>query len=243
MSRHSRLLPYAVATGPWNMAGDDALLKSATAGAASLRFYGWQEPTLSLGYFQPFCPARVYPGLGGLAWVRRPTGGAALVHHHELTYALALPPGREWQPPGASWLVRMHAIVQAALRRLGVEARLCEREEKRGGVLCFLHHTPGDLLVAGHKVAGSAQRKRRGALLQHGGILLRQSPHTPELPGIAELIGRDIAAEELRVAVVGALRESTGWRVEPGAWTEGEAAFRSVQVATRYTQAAWNEKR
>jgi lipoate-protein ligase A len=243
MSAPCRLLPYAVATGPCNMAADDALLESAAAGAASLRFYGWQEPTLSLGYFQPSTPARAYPDLGGLAWVRRPTGGAALVHHHELTYALALPPGREWQPPGAPWLVRMHAIIQAALRRLAVESRLCEREEKRGDVLCFLHHTPGDLLVSGHKVAGSAQRKRRGALLQHGGILLRQSPHTPELPGIAELTGRDLAAEELEAAVLGALRESTEWRVESGAWTEGEEALRSVQVATRYTQAAWNEKR
>ena len=82
------------------MASDDTLLESAAAGVASLRFYGWREPTLSLGYFQPSAPARAYPGLGGLAWVRRPTGGAALVHHHELTYALALPPGPTWQPPG-----------------------------------------------------------------------------------------------------------------------------------------------
>src|SRR5205823_2015987 len=94
-----RLLPDGVGDGPTNMALDEALLATAVAGEASLRFYGWGEPTLSLGYFQPSAPARaMFPGL---PWLRRATGGAALVHHHELTYALALPVGRAWQPPGA----------------------------------------------------------------------------------------------------------------------------------------------
>lgn len=243
MSSPCRLLPTAVASGPWNMASDDALLASAAAGVASLRFYGWAEPTLSLGYFQPCAPARAYPGLGGLARVRRPTGGAALVHHRELTYALAVPAGRAWQPAGISWLVRMHAVVRSALAQLGVSTRLCEREENRGDVLCFLHHTPGDLLAGGHKVAGSAQRKLRGALLQHGGILLAQSPHTPALPGLAELTGRSLLPEDVQAAMVDELREVTGWRIEPGEWTAGEEALREERIGSRYTQPAWNEKR
>src|SRR5262245_25975442 len=92
-----RLLPWRIADGPWNMAADEALLMSAMNGVASLRFYGWSAPTLSLGYFQPHAPARAYPGLSGLAWVRRPSGGLALVHHFEVTYTLALPPGATWQ--------------------------------------------------------------------------------------------------------------------------------------------------
>jgi lipoate-protein ligase A len=243
MSSACRLLPAAVAPGPWNMAADDALLESAAAGVASLRFYGWTEPTLSLGYFQPSGPARAYPGLAGLARVRRPTGGAALVHHRELTYALALPPGGAWQSAGTSWLVRMHAVLQSALARLGVVTRLCEREEKFGDVLCFLHHTPGDLLVEGHKVVGSAQRKMRGALLQHGGILLARSPHTPALPGIAELSGRSLSPEDVQAAVVTALGEATGWRIQASEWTEAEEAVREERIGSRYTRAAWNEKR
>src|SRR5438067_8081783 len=105
-----RLLPYHVAGGPWNMAADEALLAAAAAGRASLRFYGWTEPTLSLGYFQPARLCRAYPGLGELAWVRRPSGGAALVHHLEVTYALALPAGADWQPAGVSWLGRLHEV-------------------------------------------------------------------------------------------------------------------------------------
>jgi len=243
MSPPCRLLPFRVAAGPHNMAADDALLGSAAAGAASLRFYGWREPTLSLGYFQPYRPARAYPGLGGLSWVRRPSGGAALVHHHELTYALALPAGAAWQPAGCSWLTRIHEVVRVALARKGVEALLCEREEKHGEVLCFLHHTPGDLLLGRHKIAGSAQRKLRGALLQHGGILLAQSPHTPELPGIAELSGRSIDAADLSAAVVEELGRATGWRVEPAGWSAAEEAAVASRLASRYEAPAWNEKR
>src|SRR5262249_9145280 len=126
-----RLLPFETAAGAWHMAADDALLTAAAAGTASLRFYGWPAATLSLGYFQPSGPARAFPGLASLDWVRRPTGGAALVHHHEVTYALALPPGRTWQPPGASWMSRFHQLLADALAELGVAASLCQREEKR----------------------------------------------------------------------------------------------------------------
>src|SRR5437588_9911435 len=94
-----RLLPYAVADGAHNMAADEVLLEGASAGVASLRFYGWSEPTLSLGYFQSAAVRRTDPRLAALPYVRRPTGGMTLVHHHELTSALALPARSPWEPP------------------------------------------------------------------------------------------------------------------------------------------------
>ena len=157
-----RLLPFATADGPHNMAADEALLESAIAGAVSLRFYGWSAPTLSLGYFQPQSVRLSDPLLAGLPWLRRPTGGAALVHHHELTYALALPTGRPWQAPGESWLARMHAIVAEALADLAARPDGVVEESKYGEILCFLHHTPGDLRIGRAKVVGSAQRRQRG---------------------------------------------------------------------------------
>ena len=238
-----RLLPTAVASGAWNMAADDAVLESATAGVASFRFYGWREPTLSLGYFQASAQARAYPGLGELAWLRRPSGGAALVHHRELTYALALPAGADWQPSGTSWLFRMHMILQSALADLGVETRLCATERKLGDVLCFLHQTPGDLLAGENKVVGSAQRKQRGALLQHGGILLARSPHTPDLPGIAETNGHTLSPADLQAPVLTGLREATGWDLLPSAWTDAEQASIAARIRSRYSHPAWNEKR
>src|SRR5262245_39757909 len=92
-----RLLSTAVASGAANMAMDETLLTSALErGVASLRFYRWSVPTLSLGYFQPHSEALADPNLVGVDWVRRPTGGAAILHHLEITYALALPAGPPW---------------------------------------------------------------------------------------------------------------------------------------------------
>ena len=157
-----RLLPFEAADGPHNMAGDEALLEAATAGGASLRFYTWSAPTLSLGYFQSqsirFSDAR----LTGLPWLRRPTGGGALVHYHELTYALALPSGPPWQTRGESWLARMHAVLADALAEWNVRLESVVEESKYGETLCFLHHTPGDLHIGPAKVVGSARRRQRG---------------------------------------------------------------------------------
>lgn len=236
-----RLLPFASLAGPANMAADDALLHTAAeSGVASLRFYTWAEPTLSLGYFQP---AADRPP--GLPWVRRCTGGAALVHHHEVTYALALPPGKPWQPPGESWVCRMHHLITAALEPAGAKTRavVCGEEKKLGGVLCFLHQTPGDLLAAGAKVVGSAQRKSKGALLQHGGILLRRSEFAPELPGLRELTGVRLSPAEVAERVAASFVRDTGWELSPGDWTAAELEARPQIEAERYGNPAWNEKR
>lgn len=241
-----RLLPLVEADGPWQMAADQALLEGAAeAGTASLRFYTWPRATLSLGYFQPEAVRHSDARLAALPWVRRPSGGEALVHDREVTYALALPPGSPWQRRGESWLWRMHGIIAEALAELGVTARPCgEGEERRlGEALCFLHQTPADLLVGGAKVVGSAQRKQRGALMQHGGILLAASPAAPQLPGVADLAGRRLTPPEVAAAVAAQFGHATGAALEGGDWSDAERRRIAELVATRYTQPAWNSKR
>src|SRR5438270_7096958 len=144
-----RLLPDAVADGPANMASDEMLLHSAAVGQPSLRFYGWTEATLSLGYFQPAARRLENALLRDLSFVRRPTGGDALVHHHELTYCLAIPGQQAWQS-AAPWLT-MHEIIVAALAEFGVDAHLhgAGGEASFSGFLCFEHFTAGDLIVKG----------------------------------------------------------------------------------------------
>src|SRR5579884_1159926 len=241
VSPYCRFLPFHVAEGAWNMAADEVLLQAAASGIASFRLYGWSQPTLSLGYFQSSAASRAYPRLGDLAWVRRPTGGAALVHHLEVTYALALPAGAPWQKHGESWLRRMHAILADALADLGVTVRVCDddEEKKLGDVLCFLHHTPGDLLLGASKIAGSAQRKQRGTLLQHGSILLAASPFTPVLPGIRELAGVPISSESLCAAVREQFTRQTGWNLTPADWTSDERRRIEELIANKDTQPAW----
>lgn len=245
VSPRCRLLPFHVAEGAWNMAADETLLEAAKTGIASLRFYVWPQPTLSLGYFQHSAASRGYPRLGELPWVRRSSGGAALIHHHEVTYALAVPAGTPWQKSGESWLKSMHVVIIDGLSSFGVTVRMCgdHEEKKLGDVLCFLHQTPGDLLIGGAKVVGSAQRKQRGALMQHGSILLAASLWTPPLPGIRELTGVSLSAEKLGAAVAEKLAKRTGWQIIASEWEPGERQRIEELVADKYSQFAWNGKR
>ena len=240
-----RLHPLESLTGPANMATDELLLEQAVEGTASLRFYTWAEPTLSFGYFQPSACRFDNPRLKELAWLRRASGGGALVHHHELTYALALPPGKAWQTAEPNWTCRFHHIITTALKTVGITTRSvqCGAEQKLDPTLCFLHQTPGDLLADNVKVVGSAQRKQRGAILQHGGILLRQSEYTPELPGLYERTGQNITPEELAELITQQFTIDTGWTVVPTAWNTMQLQRRDAIMEAKYANPTWNEKR
>jgi lipoate-protein ligase A len=239
-----RLLPYAVADGPHNMAADEVLLEAARAGVASLRFYGWTPATVSLGYFQPERVRRADAGIARLPFVRRPSGGGTLIHHHEVTYAFGLPAGLPWQT-GQSWLTRMHELIAAALVGLGVVARshVPAGDAPFRGFLCFQQFTAGDLLFGPGKVVGSAQRRQRQALLQHGSILLTASPHAPMLPGIRELSGRTLGVDETCAAVGREWSRGTGWALRPGDWTDAERQRLAELAAGKYSRDEWNRKR
>jgi lipoyl(octanoyl) transferase len=239
-----RLLPYAVADGPSNMAADEALLETAVAGGAALRFYGWSSATLSLGYFQPAAVRLEDERLAALPWLRRPSGGGTLVHHYEATYALALPEGAAWGA-GAGWLQRMHEIIAAALKSLGIHVALHvpRPEQQCEGCLCFRQLTRGDLILGSAKVTGSAQRRRRGAVLQHGAVLLAASAHTPALPGIRELANVLLAVPDTCVAIQVAFTRLTGWALIPGDWTEQERNRTAELAREKYAQQWWNAKR
>jgi lipoate-protein ligase A len=235
-----RVLPFTIADGAHNMAADEALLESAVAGTASLRFYGWSEPTVSLGYFEPGKLLQK-DELAKLPFIRRSTGGGTLVHHLELTYALALSADLLKQRH-QSWLCRMHTIIARALANLGVFTVKAE-EERMTGSLCFQHFTPGDLVLETAKVVGSAQRKQRGALLQHGAILLASSPHAPALPGIRELTGAMLTPGEIIPVLNRELAAETGWILNARNWTDAEQQRIRELVQIKYGQPSWNLKR
>jgi lipoate-protein ligase A len=246
MTPNIRLLPLGSLDGPTNMAADEAMLETASErGIASLRFYTWTEPTLTLGYFQPAAAREQHPNLSSLPWVRRSTGGAGIVHHRELTYAFALPPGAEWKS-AESWICLFHHLVQSVLGDVGVASRLvvCGEEQKLGEVLCFLHQTPGDMLLNGSKVAGSAQRKLRGAILQHGSLLLRRSEFAPMLPGMEDLVGRDLfTPQELAERLAARFAKDAAATIEPGDWSAKERDRIPEIVAQKYANLEWNAKR
>lgn len=253
-----RWCPFNSFAGPLNMAVDDVLLRAAATGIPSLRVYGWKCATLSLGYFQPAALRLEHPHIAALPWLRRSSGGGALVHHHELTYALALPAGFE-----ACWMPRMHRrVILPALARLGladqVEIVCGTALESRptnqvGGdtvlcaappFLCFEKQTPGDLTCHGHKIVGSAQRKSNHCLLQHGAILLARSEFAPALPGIQELTGIELDVAEFQDALLAEFCRETGWRKEMASeLTPMEWAKVRETARARYANVTWNEKR
>jgi lipoate-protein ligase A len=206
-----QLLTYEDATGPANMALDEALLQQVALqpDVAYLRTYGWGIPTLSLGYFQHLSEAMSETRWQAVPVVRRATGGGAIWHHHELTYALALPARHPLARRSVSLYRAVHAAIAAVFREYGLEihprvtrgsARSAERSAPRP-FLCFSDSDPEDLVISGNKVVGSAQRRRSGAILQHGSILLRGSERTPELRGICDLADVPVEPDSWAVAI------------------------------------------
>jgi lipoate-protein ligase A len=208
-----RVLPYLVQSGPAQMALDEALLESASERptAAAVRTYEWSEPTLSLGYFQELADALAEPRWADVPIVRRATGGGAIWHEHELTYAVVVPRTHRLGSHPVDLYHAVHGAIAGLLQSRGAPARRrgVDPDRPERPFLCFLDRDPEDLVVGTSKVVGSAQRRRSGAVLQHGSILLAQAHRTPELPGLEELSGLDPRpaswAEAVQAAIVGAL--------------------------------------
>jgi lipoyl(octanoyl) transferase len=187
------VFPHSIGTGPENMARDEAMLDLVASDptAAALRTYGWSEPTLSLGYFQRLSESMADPRWRGAPIVRRPTGGGALWHDQELTYALAVPSAHPLARRTRDLYMLVHLAISELLKSLEVPAR--RRGETDSGsdgtrpFLCFTDEDAEDIVIGVHKVVGSAQRRRSGAVLQHGSLLLGASSRTPEVLGVREL--------------------------------------------------------
>jgi len=259
MSTPCRLLLDPPASGAWNMAVDEALLDSVVAGGSPvLRFYGWSEPTLSLGYFQSVADRTRHSASAACPLVRRPTGGGAILHDRELTYCLIAPHIGRASPV---LYERVHRAMIEVLAESGfVGLRLAGSDTPPSAAagekpfLCFQDITPGDLVAAPAeatgelvaapcKVAGRAQRRRRGAVMQHGSLLLARSIAAPELPGLAELVGYhgrdDLLTQRLAAGIAAAL----GWSLLPGELSDTERATAGRLVESKYGHRTWNSRR
>ncbi|MCP4787801.1 MAG: lipoate--protein ligase [Fuerstiella sp.] len=183
-------------TGQQNMAIDEWLLQHVAdiPDRSFVRVYSWCEPTITLGYFQDRTQG-LDPRLVKCPRVRRLTGGGAILHDQEITYSCVIPQTHPLARTPTSLYATIHEAIIALMARCGVEC--CMRQEAAAmqedtvagadPFLCFLRSDPRDVILAEHKVTGSAQRRRRGKILQHGSVLLRASGLTPEIPGVADL--------------------------------------------------------
>ena len=242
-----RVLHDPAGSGAENMARDEALLIGVEAQESppTLRLYEWDPPTISLGYFQRFADYRaIPPPAGDLAVVRRLTGGGAILHDHELTYSLVLPAHHPWLGHGPQALYElMHDAIIAAVASLGVRAERCgttdDSTPTRGPFFCFARRHGFDVLLAGQKLAGSAQRRTRRGILQHGSIVLEnrfaQQPSATLSCPYAE------ALPQLRHELIAQLASLKGEVLHAGNWLDHELA-RAEELTAKYGSQEWTER-
>jgi lipoate-protein ligase A len=239
-----RLLTDEPAGGAWNMAVDEALLESAAqGGTATLRIYRWSEPTLSLGYFQAYSERESHPASLSCAVVRRPSGGGAILHHRELTYCFTVPLLDRWATSVKELYQALHGALVQALNALEVPAELWKlapnSENRAEPFLCFERRSEGDVVAKGFKIAGSAQRRRRNAVLQHGSILLEKSGFAAELLGIQNLTSNPPAPDRLRARWLETLQKHLGLTLQAGELTAEETDLARILAEEKYGSAPW----
>lgn len=241
------------------MALDHALLESVQQDPrAVLRLYRWQPACLSFGRNQPArgyydeAQARVL----GIDVVRRPTGGMAVLHDCELTYAVIAPFDCLGGGPRESYQA-INAALVAGLQKLGVPAQLAAGAKRSafGSVHpCFAEPAAGEVVAHGQKLVGSAQRCERRTLLQHGSILLDGSQDAVariatvpfELAGrattISALIGCTPPLAAMAAAIAEGFEESCELRVVRGELLD-ETAMRAAELEAMYRSAEWTWRR
>jgi lipoate-protein ligase A len=234
--------------GAENMAVDAALLDAARAGTASLRLYRWNPPTLSFGRNEAALQRYDRDAIRrlGLATVRRPTGGRAVWHDREVTYAVAAPAHLFGTLREA--YISIHRLLATALTALGLDVTLAP--ERRGAVpdlghgACFAAPVGGEVVVRGRKLVGSAQVREGLAFLQHGSMLLagaqdvvrrvtRGRAAPDRATSLAEMLGRHVSFAEVADLVAAAARAE--W---PGSWRAAPLEPPS-ELAARFADPAW----
>ncbi|MBP2018419.1 lipoate-protein ligase A [Symbiobacterium terraclitae] len=269
-----RLLDTGHRPGPENMAIDEAIARAHARGEVppTLRFYGWAPPAVSIGYFQSMLKEVDLDAVraSGYGYVRRPTGGRLIFHHMELTYSVVV---REELLPGG--VIETYREISrgllAGLAELGVAAELSggERDPRRadpGGfhTACFDTASAYELQVGGRKLAGSAQTRRDGVILQHGSILLdvdvpllfrlmRLPEGAPaerlmarfrsKATTLREALGREVGYAEARDAFTAGFARALGLRLTSGSLTLAEEKEAETLVATKYGSDNWNIKK
>lgn len=201
------LLDSAPASAVHNMATDLALLRcAAAADRAVLRIYRWEQPTVSFGRHESVKGVWDVQAMlaAGLQVVRRPTGGRALLHAHDVTYSVTLP-----MRAAISWRTMYNSVntrLIQALQSLGAPVHLSERGSSvlPRGALCFSAPSEGEIMLGGQKIAGSAVWRADGAYLQHGTILLRNTQRSLESFRIASGSDASSATHAPQKAAAGA---------------------------------------
>lgn len=267
-----RFLPYQRYSGAENMAIDEAVMHLHREGKVppTVRFYGWNPATLSIGYFQKGRKEIRLDELErrGLGFVRRMTGGRAVLHDQELTYSVIISEDHPLMPKtvSESYRVISQGLLQG-FRRLGLNAHLSppvRTHKDHLSAACFDSPSDYELVIEGKKAAGSAQIRQRGVILQHGSILLDFDEETLfailEFPServrerlkaafcekavaINRLRTQPVTIDEVITAFYEGFQEGMNVKLEQGSLIDEEIELVHSLVRDRYGTEAWNLRR
>lgn len=258
----------------FNMALDEALLNWHSEGLIPpvIRFYTWEPAALSIGYFQKAEKEidMVAVEKLGLGFVRRPTGGRGVLHEHELTYSIIV---REDYPDMPETVTEAYRVLSEGLlegfRNLGLDAYFSvpDTDEKKADLkkpksaVCFDAPSWYEMVVEGKKVAGSAQTRQKGVILQHGAILIdldaekllsvfrfdsdqakeKMRRKIPEKAvSINSLRTKPATAEECASAFKSGFQQALDIQFEPYILSEKQVAYVKSIEEKKYANDDWN---
>ncbi len=269
-----RFIDSGFCSPAYNMALDEALLNWHSEGIIppTIRFYGWNPATLSIGYFQKvekeinMDAVKEY----GLGFVRRPTGGRGVLHDKELTYSVIV---SEDHPDMPKTVTEAYRVISQGLlegfKLLGLETYFSipkTQQEKDAlknprSAVCFDAPSWYELVVEGRKVAGSAQTRQKGVILQHGSIILDldedqlfdlfkypservrerlQKNFKNKAVAINELRTSPVSYEEAKTAFKKGFEEGLNIQLEPYTITKREEELVQEIMEQRYENEDWN---
>ncbi|WP_051271098.1 lipoate--protein ligase family protein [Shimazuella kribbensis] len=262
-----RYISYEVGNPDWNMAVDEAILLAHSKDLVppTIRFYGWNPATLSIGYFQHAKKhidheTRKEKNLG---FVRRLTGGRAVFHDQELTYSVIV--SEKYNLVSSSVKGTYRKINQAL--ELGVNHMMLKVDDTNSSIqtnissaACFDAPGSEEFLIQGRKVIGSAQTRQHGVLLQHGSILIdfhwqdfydifsfpseqSQKSFEENLGTLSQLCGRRVTIGEVIHAMLSGFEKGLAISLEEQKLTPYEWNLAKELAETKYSTSAWNEKR
>lgn len=175
-----RIIYDSASPAYFNMAVDETLLDRNLSGNSHpvLRFYSWSEPTLSVGCNQKTSDINFdLLKEKGISFVRRPTGGRAVLHQNGITYSTIIPLSKIPDKSVYESCRLIHSAIYNALNKMGINtSQNLNKKVNLSNPVCFSYPSYSELTFEGKKIVGSAQMRRSHFLMQHGSIPFKGEP-------------------------------------------------------------------
>lgn len=246
-------------SGSWNMAVDEFLFRSLSEMTQTyLRFYQWEKPTVSLGYFQKiqnvldidFCRKN------GIGIVRRITGGKLVLHNKEVTYSLCSSDVETFTSTVDDSYRKISESLICGLGKMGLEAVLADKTPlsyAKGNLPCFSFSARNEIKVGGKKIIGSAQKRTGSKFIQHGSLPIEEdedllmsvsslgkSKENVGMISLSRALGKTLDFDQAVRSLTEGISEYFGIEFKKKSFTDGEKKTIYKIQHSRYEDPGWS---